>query len=85
MDLFERFHEIMKPIIEEEKKKPKVILPGQYKEYPNKDGSAFFYPSKNYRPTPIPRPKDLNLSEEQQEQFDRDIRQGVVPLLSLTY
>ncbi|KAA6381955.1 MAG: hypothetical protein EZS28_022516 [Streblomastix strix] len=76
--VIERFHEIMKPIIEEEKKKPQVILPGQYKHYPNKDGPAFFYPPKNYRPTPIPRPKDLNLSEEQWEQFDGDVRQGVV-------
>ncbi|KAA6364959.1 MAG: hypothetical protein EZS28_039515, partial [Streblomastix strix] len=65
MDVIERFHEIMKPIIEEEKKKPKAMLPGQYKHYPNKDGPLFFYPPKNYRPTPIPRPKDLNLSEEQ--------------------
>ncbi|KAA6360755.1 MAG: hypothetical protein EZS28_043718, partial [Streblomastix strix] len=65
MDVVELFHEIMKPIIEKEKKKPKVMLPGQYKEYPNKDGPAFFYPPKNYRPTPIPRPKDLDLSEEQ--------------------
>ncbi|KAA6369415.1 MAG: hypothetical protein EZS28_035059 [Streblomastix strix] len=28
MDVIERFHEIMKPIIEEEKKKPKTMLPG---------------------------------------------------------
>ncbi|KAA6365647.1 MAG: hypothetical protein EZS28_038827 [Streblomastix strix] len=79
MDVVERFHEIMKPIIEEEKKKPKVILPGQYKEYPNKDGPAFFYPLKNYRSTPILRLKDLNLSEEQWKQFDEDVLQGVVP------
>ncbi|KAA6378605.1 MAG: hypothetical protein EZS28_025865, partial [Streblomastix strix] len=65
MDVVERFHEIMKPIIEEEKKKYKVILPGQYKECPNQDGPAFFYPLKNYRPTPVLRFKDLNLSEEQ--------------------
>ncbi|KAA6329616.1 MAG: hypothetical protein EZS28_053587, partial [Streblomastix strix] len=76
MGVIEMFHEIMKPIIEEEKKKPQVMLPGQYKHYPNKDGPLFFYPPKNYRPTPIPRPKDLNLSEEQWEQFDGDIRQG---------
>ncbi|KAA6356709.1 MAG: hypothetical protein EZS28_047763 [Streblomastix strix] len=69
MGVIERFHEIMKPIIEEEKKKLQVVLPGQYKHYPNKDGPLFFYPPKNYRPTPIPRPKDLNLSEEQWEQF----------------
>ncbi|KAA6312732.1 MAG: hypothetical protein EZS28_055874, partial [Streblomastix strix] len=79
MGVIERFHEIMKPIIEEEKKILQVILPGQYKHYPNKDGPAFFYPPKNNRPTPIPRPKDLNLSEEQWEQFDGDVRQGVVP------
>ncbi|KAA6401434.1 MAG: hypothetical protein EZS28_003032 [Streblomastix strix] len=72
MYVIERFHEIKKPIIEEEKKKPKTILSGQYKHYPNNDGPAFFYPPKNYRPTPIPRPKDLNLSEEQLKQFDGD-------------
>ncbi|KAA6363744.1 MAG: hypothetical protein EZS28_040728, partial [Streblomastix strix] len=60
------------------------MLPGQHKHYPNKDGPAFFYPPKNYRPTPITRPKDLNLSEEQWKKFDEDVRQGVVPLLSLT-
>ncbi|KAA6367384.1 MAG: hypothetical protein EZS28_037087, partial [Streblomastix strix] len=36
-------------------------------------------PPKNYHPTPIPRPKDLDLPEEQWEQFDGDVRQGVVP------
>ncbi|KAA6366943.1 MAG: hypothetical protein EZS28_037530 [Streblomastix strix] len=79
MDLIERFHEILKQIVEEEKKKPKAMLPGQYKLYPNKDGPMFFYPPKNYRPTPIPRLKDLNLSEEQWTQFDGDVREGVVP------
>ncbi|KAA6398780.1 MAG: hypothetical protein EZS28_005692 [Streblomastix strix] len=54
MDVVERFHEIMKPIIEEEKKIPQILLPGQYREFPNKDGFAFFYPPKNYYPTPIP-------------------------------
>ncbi|KAA6378184.1 MAG: hypothetical protein EZS28_026291, partial [Streblomastix strix] len=82
MYVVERFHQIMKPIIEEEKNKPKVMLPGQHKHYPNKDGPAFFYPPKNYRPTPIPRTKDLNLSEEQWEQFDGDVREGVVPFLA---
>ncbi|KAA6366808.1 MAG: hypothetical protein EZS28_037665 [Streblomastix strix] len=82
MGVIERFHEVMKPIIEEEKKKPDTMLPGQYKHYPYKDGPMFFYPPKNYRPTPIPRPKDLNLSEEQWEQFDGDVRQGVVPYLA---
>ncbi|KAA6368070.1 MAG: hypothetical protein EZS28_036404, partial [Streblomastix strix] len=72
MGVIEKLYKIMKLIIEEEKKKPQVMLPGQYKHYPNKDGPLFFYPPKNYRPTPIPRSKDLNLSEEQQEQFDTD-------------
>ncbi|KAA6371663.1 MAG: hypothetical protein EZS28_032808 [Streblomastix strix] len=80
MDEVERYHKIMKPIIEEEKKKPKIMLLGQYKEYPNKDGPALFYPPKNYRPTPISRPKDLNFLEEQRKQFDGDVREGVVPL-----
>ncbi|KAA6366509.1 MAG: hypothetical protein EZS28_037963 [Streblomastix strix] len=79
MDVIEKFHEIMKPIIEEEKKKPKAMLSRQYKHYPNNDGPLFFYPPKNYRQTPIPRPKDLNLSEEQWKQFDVDVREGVVP------
>ncbi|KAA6362535.1 MAG: hypothetical protein EZS28_041938 [Streblomastix strix] len=78
MDVVKSFHEIMKPIIEEKKKKPKIMLPGQSKEYPNRDGPAFFHPSKNYLPTLIPRPKDLNLSKEQQNQFDGNIREGVV-------
>ncbi|KAA6392831.1 MAG: hypothetical protein EZS28_011646, partial [Streblomastix strix] len=69
----------MKPIIEEEMKKPKVMLPGQFKEYPNKGGPAFFYPPKTYRPTAIYRIKDLNLSDEQRNQFDGDVREGVVP------
>ncbi|KAA6399695.1 MAG: hypothetical protein EZS28_004782 [Streblomastix strix] len=75
-DVIERFHEIMKLIIEQEKMKPKAMQPGQYKHYPNKDGPFFFYPPKNYRPTPIPRPKDLDLSEEQWKQFDGDVREG---------
>ncbi|KAA6374181.1 MAG: hypothetical protein EZS28_030292 [Streblomastix strix] len=57
MDVVERLHEIMKPIIEEEKKKPKVMLPGQYKEYPNKDGPLFFYPPKNQRQHQYPELK----------------------------
>ncbi|KAA6373890.1 MAG: hypothetical protein EZS28_030586 [Streblomastix strix] len=84
MEIIGRFHEIMKPIIEEEKKKPDTVLPGKYKHYPNKDGPMFFYPPKNYHPTPIPRPKDLDLSEEQREQFDGDVREDVVSFLSLT-
>ncbi|KAA6394324.1 MAG: hypothetical protein EZS28_010150 [Streblomastix strix] len=72
IEVIERFHEIMKPIIEEEKKKPDTMLPGQYKHYLNKDGPIFFYPPKNYRPTPIHGHKDLNLSEEQRKQFDGD-------------
>ncbi|KAA6361836.1 MAG: hypothetical protein EZS28_042638 [Streblomastix strix] len=79
MDVIEIFHEIMKPIIEEVKKKLKVMLPGQYKKYSNKEGPAFFYPLKNYRPTPIIRLKDQTLSEEQWNQFDGDVREGVVP------
>ncbi|KAA6393226.1 MAG: hypothetical protein EZS28_011243, partial [Streblomastix strix] len=55
------------------------MLPGQYKEYQNKDGQVFFYPPKNYRPTPIPRPKDLKLSVEQWKQYDGNILEGVVP------
>ncbi|KAA6363319.1 MAG: hypothetical protein EZS28_041154, partial [Streblomastix strix] len=65
---------IMKPIIEEEKKKPETMLPGQYKHYPNKDGPMFFFPPKNYRPVPIPRPRDLTLSEEQLNYFYENIR-----------
>ncbi|KAA6364699.1 MAG: hypothetical protein EZS28_039775, partial [Streblomastix strix] len=79
MEVIEIFHEIVKPIIEEEKRKPDTMLPGQYKHYPNKDGPMFFYPPRNYHMTPIPRPKDLDLPEEQWEQFDGDVRQGVVP------
>ncbi|KAA6398452.1 MAG: hypothetical protein EZS28_006025 [Streblomastix strix] len=78
MDVVEKFHELMKPIIEEEKKKPNVMLSGWYIEYLDKDGPVFFYPTNIYRSTPIPRPKDLNLSEEQQNQFDGDIREVVV-------
>ncbi|KAA6385758.1 MAG: hypothetical protein EZS28_018711 [Streblomastix strix] len=78
MDIVEKFHEIMKPIVEKEKK-PKIMLPGQYKEYPNKDGLAFFYPPQNYRPTQVPGPKYLNLSEEQWNQFDGDLCEGVPP------
>ncbi|KAA6388425.1 MAG: hypothetical protein EZS28_016048 [Streblomastix strix] len=77
MDVVEKFHEIMKPIIEEEKKKPKIMLPRQYYEYPNKDGPVFFYPLKTYRPTPNSRPKDLNRSEEKWKQFDGDIREDL--------
>ncbi|KAA6358107.1 MAG: hypothetical protein EZS28_046365, partial [Streblomastix strix] len=50
MDVIEKFHEVMKLVIEEEKKKPQAMLPGQYKHYTNKDGPFFFYPPKNYRP-----------------------------------
>ncbi|KAA6402178.1 MAG: hypothetical protein EZS28_002288 [Streblomastix strix] len=52
MDIIERMHKIMNPIIEEEKKKPNVV------------------------------PKVLNLSEEQWNQFDGDLREGVVPYQS---
>ncbi|KAA6395588.1 MAG: hypothetical protein EZS28_008887 [Streblomastix strix] len=64
IDVIEMFHEIMKRIIEEEKKNPNVMISRQYKEYLNKDGPAFFYPTENCRSTPISRPKDLNISEE---------------------
>ncbi|KAA6399970.1 MAG: hypothetical protein EZS28_004509 [Streblomastix strix] len=47
IDVVERFKEIMKLIIEEKKKKPKVMLPGLYKEYQNKDDPVIFYPPKN--------------------------------------
>ncbi|KAA6371871.1 MAG: hypothetical protein EZS28_032602 [Streblomastix strix] len=61
MDVVERFHEIMKPIIEEEKKNRKsCYLDNIYITRTRK--VFFFYPPKNYRSTPIPRPKDLNLS-----------------------
>ncbi|KAA6381339.1 MAG: hypothetical protein EZS28_023131, partial [Streblomastix strix] len=79
MDVIEKFHEIMKLIIEEEKKIPKVMLLRQYKEYPNKDGPLFFFPPKNYCPTPILRPNDLNLSEEQWKQFDGDVPWANLP------
>ncbi|KAA6353478.1 MAG: hypothetical protein EZS28_050996 [Streblomastix strix] len=79
MEVADKFLEIMKPIIKEESKKLKVMLPGKYKQYPNQDGPALFNPPKNYHPTPIPRSKDLDLPEEQWEQFDGDVRQGVVP------
>ncbi|KAA6373210.1 MAG: hypothetical protein EZS28_031261, partial [Streblomastix strix] len=72
MEVIERFHEIMKPIIEEEKKKPDTMLPGQHKHYLNKDGPMFFYPPKNYHSTSILRPKDLDLPDEQWNQFDGD-------------
>ncbi|KAA6395242.1 MAG: hypothetical protein EZS28_009233 [Streblomastix strix] len=84
MNIIERFHETMNTTIEEEKNKPKVILPGLYKEQTNKDGPVFFYPPKNYRPTPIPRPKDLNLLEQQWNQFEEDVSEGIVSFLSLT-
>ncbi|KAA6389321.1 MAG: hypothetical protein EZS28_015152 [Streblomastix strix] len=57
MDVVKSFHEITKLIIEEEQKKPKVILPGQYERYLKK--------------------MDLNLSEDQWNQIDWDVREGV--------
>ncbi|KAA6374004.1 MAG: hypothetical protein EZS28_030467 [Streblomastix strix] len=74
MDVVERFHEIMKLKILKAKKKLKVLLLGQYKEYPTNDYLYLFYSSKNYRPIPIHRPNDLNLSEKQWNQFDGDER-----------
>ncbi|KAA6393995.1 MAG: hypothetical protein EZS28_010474 [Streblomastix strix] len=82
MDVVERFHEIMKPIIEQKMKNPKIIFLVQYQEFPNKDDPDFFNPPKNYRPTPIPRLKDLNHSEEQRNQFDGDMCEAAL-LLSL--
>ncbi|KAA6365795.1 MAG: hypothetical protein EZS28_038677 [Streblomastix strix] len=79
MDVVERFHEIMKPIIKEEKKKPKILFHGKYKEYPNKNNPYIIFSPKNYHPKPITSPKDLNFSEEQWNQFDRNARKGVVP------
>ncbi|KAA6374928.1 MAG: hypothetical protein EZS28_029547, partial [Streblomastix strix] len=73
MDIVEKFHEIMKPIIEADKKNLKVMLTRQYKEYPNKDGRAFLYPPKNYRSTSLPRHKVLNPSEQQWNQYDGDV------------
>ncbi|KAA6375285.1 MAG: hypothetical protein EZS28_029189 [Streblomastix strix] len=60
------------------KNQPKVMLPGKYKEFQNKDGPAFFYPLKKYRLTPIPKAKGLNLSKEQQNSFESDLCEGVV-------
>ncbi|KAA6395064.1 MAG: hypothetical protein EZS28_009410 [Streblomastix strix] len=65
MDIVERFQEIMKLIIEEEKKKPKVVLLGYDKEYQNKDDPAIFYTPKKYHPTPTHRSKDMDLSDDQ--------------------
>ncbi|KAA6388118.1 MAG: hypothetical protein EZS28_016355 [Streblomastix strix] len=79
MDIVERFHEIMKSIIEKDKKKPKDMLPGQQKLYPNKYGPLFFYPPRNYRLTPIPRPKDQKFSEEQWKQFDGYVQWANLP------
>ncbi|KAA6377417.1 MAG: hypothetical protein EZS28_027056 [Streblomastix strix] len=73
----------MNPIIEKERNKPKVLLARQYKENLNKDGPALFYPPKNYYTIPILRPKDLILSEEQQNYFDGDVREGTVPFCQL--
>ncbi|KAA6379511.1 MAG: hypothetical protein EZS28_024964 [Streblomastix strix] len=55
------------------------MLSGLFTEYPNKDCSAFFYPTKNYRPTPIPRPKYLNLSEEQWNLGESPQRGSYIP------
>ncbi|KAA6378537.1 MAG: hypothetical protein EZS28_025938 [Streblomastix strix] len=78
-NVVERFHDITQTIIEGEKEIPKVMLPGQYKEHPNKDGPAFFYPPKSNLSTPILRHQDLNLQEEQMSQFDEIVCEGVVP------
>ncbi|KAA6365408.1 MAG: hypothetical protein EZS28_039065, partial [Streblomastix strix] len=75
--IVESFHDIMKLKIEEEKLNPKVDQPGKTRDFPNKDGPVFFYRLKNYRSTPIPRYMDLILPEDQWEQFDGDVREGV--------
>ncbi|KAA6378506.1 MAG: hypothetical protein EZS28_025968 [Streblomastix strix] len=57
---------------EKEKNKPRSNNNpnnSSHKQYPKKDGLAFFYPPKNYRPTPRSISKDLNLSEEQWKQI----------------
>ncbi|KAA6395623.1 MAG: hypothetical protein EZS28_008847 [Streblomastix strix] len=65
VDAVGKFHVIMNLVIEEDKKKRKIMLPRQYKHFPNKDGHLFFYAPKNYHPTPISTQKDLNHSEQQ--------------------
>ncbi|KAA6382953.1 MAG: hypothetical protein EZS28_021524, partial [Streblomastix strix] len=49
MNVVEKFHEIMKPLNEEEKKKLKIILPGWNKEYPNKNYPRTCTSQKNNR------------------------------------
>ncbi|KAA6389535.1 MAG: hypothetical protein EZS28_014937 [Streblomastix strix] len=46
IEVTDKFHNLMEPTIQQEKIRPKVLLPGQYIEYPNKDGQLFFYPFK---------------------------------------
>ncbi|KAA6377352.1 MAG: hypothetical protein EZS28_027117, partial [Streblomastix strix] len=77
MEVIESFHDTMKLKIEEEKLNLKVDQPGKTRDFPNKDGPVFFYRLKNYRSTPIPRNMDLILPEDQWEQFDGDMREGV--------
>ncbi|KAA6364809.1 MAG: hypothetical protein EZS28_039665, partial [Streblomastix strix] len=82
IDVVINFHQIMEPKIEEKQKKSKVLISRQNKKYSNKYCSALFNPRNNYRPTPISRNIDLNLSEEQWNLFEWNVREGVVPLLS---
>ncbi|KAA6398751.1 MAG: hypothetical protein EZS28_005724 [Streblomastix strix] len=79
MDVVERIHEIMKHIIEEKKKKKRqVTLAGQIERYAKQNDPSFFS-IKELSPIPTARRKDLDLSEEQWNQFDMDTREGVVP------
>ncbi|KAA6372583.1 MAG: hypothetical protein EZS28_031890 [Streblomastix strix] len=77
-ELVGKFHKTMELIIEKERKKPQVKQTRKTKGYPNKDGPSFFYPPKNYRLTPISIPKDLELSEKQRKQLDREMSKGIV-------
>ncbi|KAA6361275.1 MAG: hypothetical protein EZS28_043199 [Streblomastix strix] len=79
LDIVEMFFEIMKLVIDEEKKKPRIMLSEQNKELANKDDLTFFIPPMNYIPTSISRLKDQNLSKELWNLFDGSVREGVIP------
>ncbi|KAA6380465.1 MAG: hypothetical protein EZS28_024008 [Streblomastix strix] len=78
VEVFEKFHEIVKLVIQEEWKKPNFMQLGKTRDYPNKVKLHFFFSPKNYRPTLISRCKDINISEEQRNQFFEDVREDVV-------
>ncbi|KAA6366231.1 MAG: hypothetical protein EZS28_038243 [Streblomastix strix] len=62
IEVMDKFHKLMEPVIQQEKTKPKEFLPGQYKEQPNKDGSPFFLPTQKLLPdsyTMTQRPKSI--------------------------